>query len=108
MPPQRTTTEQDVALAEVERKARRDLVVAYGFVAVAVVAASWLPITALEGVVEPLAGETTSVDVNVIVSVAISLSLVVNVLQYVKGRSQRRELKRLRERADRLEQEDRP
>lgn len=64
---------------------------------------SYFPLVALQGIVEPLAGETTKVDINVVVSVAIALSLVLNVFQYLKGRSRRNELKRQRSRLDAFE-----
>jgi hypothetical protein len=96
--PPRATTKHDVALAEVHGKWTRNVALARGFIVVLGIAASALPLWALQGIVEPLAGHTTKVDVNIVVSIALSLSVVINGLQYVKGRSRRSELQRQRER----------
>ncbi len=98
-----SATKHDVALAEVSRKAYREAILARGLVAVAVIAASYFPLSAIPDIVEPFAGETTTVDVNLVVSVAIGLSLTLNLLQFIKGRSRRGELKRQRIRLEALE-----
>jgi uncharacterized membrane protein YidH (DUF202 family) len=97
-------SKHDVALAEVQRKANRETILAWGFVAVAVLAVSYFPLSTIPDIVEPFAGKTTTVDVNVIVGITATLSLSLNVLQFVKGRSRRRELKRQRNRLDALEE----
>jgi type IV secretory pathway TrbD component len=103
MAPRKSPTKHDVALAEIARKARREAILFRGLVAVAVILALYLPISALQGIVEPLAGKTTKVDVNVVVSIAVALSLALNGFQYLKGRSRRNELKRQRDRIKTLE-----
>lgn len=108
MPPSRmaqrsSTNKHDVALAEVGRKADREAILARGFVIALGIAALSLPILALQEVVDPLAGETTKVDVNLVFSITVAVSLVLNGLQFLKGQSQRKELKRQRTRLDRLE-----
>src|SRR5215213_1828638 len=98
MDPGRATTKHDVALAEVERKTARELMAVQALGIVLSIAASALPILALRGLVEPLAGKETIVDVNLVVSVTLAISVVLNGLQYLKGRSQRGELQRQRAR----------
>jgi hypothetical protein len=99
----RATTKHDVALGEVHRKAARELAIIRAASIVLGIAASALPIYALKGLVEPLAGKSTIVDVDVVVSVSLAASLVVNGFQYLKGRSQRSELERVRDRLGALE-----
>jgi hypothetical protein len=99
----RGSTKHDVALAEIRRKANREAILARGLVAVAVIGISYFPLSAIPGIVEPFAGETTTVDVNFVVSIAIGLSLALNLLQFIKGRSRRSELKRQRIRLDAFE-----
>jgi hypothetical protein len=98
-----SATKHDVAFAEVARKASREAILARGLVAVMVIGASYFPLSAIPDIVEPFAGETTKVDVNLVVSIAIGLSLTLNFLQFIKGRSRRNELKRQRTRLDILE-----
>lgn len=97
------TTKHDVALAEVERKAKRETILAYGAVTTIVILAAAIPVLAMQGLVEPLAGRKTSVNVDVVVSITVAISLMVNGFQFVKGRSQSNELKRLRSRLAELE-----
>jgi hypothetical protein len=103
MAPRGSTSKNDVALAEVRRKADREAILARGLVAVAVIAVSYFPLSAIPDIVEPFAGETTRVDVNLVVSIAIVLSLALNGFQFIKGRSRRNELKRQRTRLEALE-----
>jgi hypothetical protein len=98
-----SASKHDVALAEVSRKASREIILARGLVAVAVIGVSYFPLSAIPAIVEPFAGETTKVDVNFVVSIAIALSLTLNFLQFVKGRSRKGELKRQRTRLEALE-----
>lgn len=103
MPAPRSVTKHDVALAEVRRKAARELAVIRGVVVAIWIAASALPILAVQRIIEPLAGETTIVNVDVVVSVVVTLSIAINIGQAAKLRSQRKELRRQRERIARLE-----
>lgn len=103
MPARKSTTKHDVALAEVQRKASREAILARGMVFAVVVAAATLPINALQGIIEPLAGQTTVVNVNVVLGATVAISVVVNLFQFMKGSSQRRSLKRLRDRVTELE-----
>jgi hypothetical protein len=57
----------------------------------------------LQGIFDPLAGETTIVDVSLVASISVVLSGVVNLVQAVKGRAQRRTIRRLRKRIEELE-----
>lgn len=102
---QRAPTKKDVDLAEVKRKGEVQTRYAYGIVGALWIAVSSLPILALQEIVEPLAGNTTIVDVNLVFSITIALSVIANGAQYFKGRSQRAELRRQRERFDALERE---
>jgi hypothetical protein len=76
---------------------------AYGLVVALCIAASALPLWMVQGIVRPLAGKTTHIDASIAISVAITISVVVNGLQWLKDRSQKRELRRLRRRAEELE-----
>jgi hypothetical protein len=99
----RKVTKHDVDLAEVARKGNREAIIARGGVVALGIAASALPIWAAQNIVESLAGKNTTVHVNMVVSITVALSLTVNVLQYLKARSQRKELKRQRELITKLE-----
>jgi hypothetical protein len=103
MPAPRATTKHDVALAEVERKLAREVTIARGLVLVFSIVASSLPILALQEIVTPLAGHTTQVNVNLAFSFTVAVSVVVNIFQAAKTRSQRHELERQRERVTELE-----
>lgn len=61
------------------------------------------PLWALQGVIEPLAGHATTVQANVVFSASLSVSVLVNVGQAIKGRSQRAEIERQRDRLTKLE-----
>lgn len=71
---------------------------------VALVLASAVPLYFMRDMVLSVAGETTVVDVNVVIEVAFAASLVCNVAQLAKSRSQRSELNRQREVISTLEQ----
>lgn len=62
-----------------------------------------VPIWAFQGVIEPLAGNTTRVNANIIFSATVAVSVVVNVGQLIKLLSQKSEIKRLRARVTDLE-----
>ncbi len=106
MPARKAITKHDVALAEVHRKASREVILARGFIWAVALAASTLPINALHGIVGPLAGETTIVDFNFVVSITLAASLLLNGFQYLKGRSQRSGLERQRDIIDEHEEDD--
>lgn len=100
----RSTNKHDVALAEVRRKAKRDAILAQGLVIVAVVTAATLPLLALRGIVEPLAGRTTKVDVSFVLSLAFALSVMLNALQFLKGLGRKSTIERQRRRLSDLEE----
>lgn len=62
-----------------------------------------VPLAVLRLVIDPLAGKTTIVNANIVISITVALSVAINVGQYVKSSSQRAEMKRMRERLDQLE-----
>lgn len=71
--------------------------------ALSIVAAA-VPLLVLRSVLAPFAGQETTVDVDVAVQVVLTASVVVNGLQYVKGRTRKQELRRERTRVERLEE----
>src|SRR4051794_9863375 len=81
-------TSRDVALAKVESRAEIGRIVAYGIMAALCIATCALPIFALQGAIHDLAGKTTTVEANVIVSVSLTISFVINGLQFAKIRIQ--------------------
>ena len=95
---------QEVELARVHGSIEVRRLYAKGFVGLLWIVASSVPIWALRAVIEPLAGKTTNVHANIVISASLTLSLGVNGLQYLKIRSQRAEIERMRERATGLEQ----
>jgi hypothetical protein len=76
---------------------------ANGFVVAIAIAASAVPIWALQGVIEPLAGKTTQVNANVVISISVAVSIMINVAQAALARSRQSELRRLRARVSQLE-----
>jgi hypothetical protein len=101
--PTKREIERETELAKVRRSAEVWTIVAYGIVVALSIAACALPLLALQSVVEPLAGKTTKVEANIVVSVSLAFSIGINGLQWVKGRGQRSEIKRLRHRERELE-----
>jgi hypothetical protein len=75
-----------------------------GLTIVLAILASALPLSIVADAVEPFAGEKTEVNVNLALTIAISVSVVVNGLQWLKSRSHRSEIRRLRQRIKTLEQ----
>lgn len=71
----RPTTQLDVSLAEISRRANRDAIIARGVVTVAAIAASYMPLMALQGIAESLPGHTIKIDVTVVVNIVVALSL---------------------------------
>lgn len=101
----KTTNKWDFEIAKIQSKTELWRVVAYGGVVVACLATSALPLWMIHGIIQPLAGKKTEVDLSVPVTFALGLSIVVNLGQHIKGRSRRAEIKRQRERAERHEWE---
>lgn len=101
----KSTNKWDFEIAKVESKADLWRVVAYGVVAALCIAASALPLWMMHGIIQPLAGKSTTVSLSVPITVGLGLSVVANLGQHIKGRSRKSELKRLRERAEKYEAE---
>lgn len=74
-----------------------------GVFALLAILASALPLYVFGQVVEPFAGRKTVFQANVALSASVSISLVVNGLQFMKGQQRKSELKRLRRRITELE-----
>jgi hypothetical protein len=102
-PNKSSTNKWDLEIAKVENKTALWQVFAYGVVVALCVAASALPLWMMHGIIQPLAGKTTNVSLNVPISIGLGLSVVVNIGQHIKGRSRKSELKRQRERAEKYE-----
>ena len=102
----KSTTKHDVALAEVHRKASREVIVARGVVFALSVAAFALPILALKGLVDPLAGKTTTVNFNLVLGATVVISITLNIFQFAKGGSRKRSLRRQRDEITELEEMD--
>jgi len=99
----RAPNKHDVELRRLDVRLKVGRAAINGTVAILCIAALALPILAIHEIIQPLAGKTTVVRVNVALSIVVSISVVLNGLQYVKGKSQRAELKRLREEIKMLE-----
>ena len=67
------------------------------------IAALSLPLLALRSVIEPLAGRTTEVNANIIISVSLVVSITLAGAAMFKIFSQRTEMKRMRKRIEELE-----
>jgi hypothetical protein len=94
---------RDVELAKIERSTEIWTIVAYGVVVALTLAALAIPLLALRSVITPLAGKTTKIEANIVVSVTLGLSIAINGLQWVKSQSHKRELQRQRRRLRELE-----
>ncbi len=101
--PNKTTNKWDYEIAKMQSTVGLWRVVAYGGVVALCIVASALPLWMMHGIIQPLAGKKTEVDLNVPVSIALGLSFVVNVGQHIKGRSRKAEIKRQRARAEKHE-----
>lgn len=99
-------TKHDVDLAKINASIKTRSILATGFCASLQIAALALPIYALHWVIQPLAGRTTRFDANIAISVTIALSVVINASQYFKGRRQRAEIARMRNRMAELERKE--
>src|SRR5437879_4024298 len=92
----RKPTKIDVELRRLELRYRTLHVLSYAVVGALWIVASALPLYFLRGIVKPLAGKTTKIDINIALAVTLSLSVVLNGIQYLKGTFRRSEMKRLR------------
>ena len=91
-------------MAQLHARADRRETLTRGFVQALFIASFAIPLLAFGWAIEPLSGKTTVVEANIIVTVGITVSVAVNAMQWVKGRSQKAELERARERETRLEE----
>lgn len=96
-------TSNDVEIQRI--KARYDLwkLIVVGVFAVLGILALALPIDLLQPMVNAVAGHTTDIKVDGPLEGATGLSVVVNIGQFARGKGRKREVQRLRDRADRLE-----
>jgi hypothetical protein len=101
----RSSNKWDLEIAKVRSKMDVWRIVAYGVVIALGIAASALPLWMMHGIIQPLAGKKTEVDLNLPITIALGFSVVFNLAQHVKGRSRKGEIKRLRRRADKYEAE---
>lgn len=69
-----------------------------------ILASLWIPLTAVQGIIEPLAGRETIINANIFVSVGVSVSIAINVGQAVVSSSRKKRLEEARDRTDYLEQ----
>lgn len=93
----------DVEYRKVDTRFELFRIVAYGAsVALIVYVATW-PLHVVSDMVDSLAGKDTKVDASFGLTVSIALSMTVNGLQYLIGRSRRSEILRMRERIKELE-----
>ena len=99
----RRPTSTDVELRTLELKYGVRRILAIGFITAVCIVASAPPLLIIRGMVEPLAGKTTVVDVSIVLKVSAAASLALNGFQWLKGSSRKRELKRARDRVTQLE-----
>lgn len=97
-------TKHDVDLAKIHRSHEIWKILAYGLVGGFWIAVASVPVWAFQSVIEPLAGNTTIVQANIVVSVSLALSVTINGFQYLKARSDHSTIKHLRSRVADLEQ----
>jgi hypothetical protein len=89
--------------AAVTATAERNRTIGQGVRGAMIIVACTAPIWAMQGLVEPLAGRTTVVKASIVLSASFTVSLVGNGFQILKGRTQRRTIRRLRARITDLE-----
>lgn len=99
----RTPTPRDVEMRRLDVRAQVGTILAYGAVTVVGIAATAVPLLVVEQIVTKVAGKTTVVNFNFAFSITVGISLVMNVLQGVKGRIRRRTVEQLRGRITDLE-----
>lgn len=108
----RAPARRDVELAQ----ARAELATAnasvekWRYLGPALQGAAWIiacavPLLALRIVIDPLAGKTTVVNANIIITVSLTFALAANAGQAVKLMEQRRTITRMRDRIQKLEDE---
>lgn len=98
-------SKNEVELARVESEHKVKMRWAYGVTRALCIALAFAPIYAFSLVVEPLAGNTTQIKFNFAFGATLGLSLAVNLGLVLKWRSERADLKRLRDRQTELEKE---
>jgi len=101
--PVKGTNKWDYEIAKVRSRDSLYRVLAYGLVVAACLAVVTLPLGAMHGIIQPIAGKKTEIVLNVPIEIAFGISFVVNIALGIKGRSQRSEIKRNRARADKYE-----
>ena len=92
----------DAELQRLQNRQETGRIAARGAVTALCILASALPLRMGRDtiIVRPFAGHTTVVHANIAILIGIALSLTVNGLQWLKDRSQKQELRRLRKRAE--------
>jgi len=100
---QRAPSKNDVEMTRLKMRRDIGMVLAYGGVALVCLLGSALPLWAIRGSVQALAGKKTIVDLSVAVSLTLALSGVINILQLIKGKSRKSEMERMRARMERAE-----
>lgn len=100
----RKPTKIDVELRALDLKyaTRRTIILALGWI-VGLLAAA-VPLLVVKNTIEPFAGKTTHVDVNVAIAITVGLSLALNGVQWIKGLGRKDETKKLRTRIEELEE----
>ena len=74
----RKPTKFDVELSRVEHRFEISRIIATGFTVALCIAATAVPLCFMKGIITPLAGKTTKVDINIALAVTVTLSVVVN------------------------------
>lgn len=90
-------SKNEVELARIESQHKVRMAWAYGLTRAACIALAAAPFYALSLSVEPLAGATTRLEINVALGIGFALSVAVNIGMVFKWRSERADIKRLRE-----------
>lgn len=85
-----------VDLAKAQALAERYRMIGQGVRSAFIIVSFTAPILAMKGVIEPLAGKTTVVNVSIVVSIVATVSITGNLFQALKSREQRNTIKRLR------------
>jgi hypothetical protein len=93
----------DIELAKIHAAAERNRMVGQGVRGALIVMSFAIPIWAMQGLVEPLAGKTTIVKASIVVSISLTASIGGNFFQWLKGRERRHTIGRLRTRITDLE-----
>lgn len=99
----RRISRNDLEFQKVATRFRLWQIAVYAVSTAVVMVVLTFPLRVTAGMVEDLAGKDTNVNAAVGLTVSMSLSVVINGLQYVTGRSRRSEIQRMRERIKVLE-----